>query len=77
MRHTRIALERPVTTVMVFLAVLAVGLEDGGVQVWLASCRPSDDGPHHRLLWSAGPGERHAGAVRRLAWAPARGGGDG
>ena len=29
MRHTRLALERPVTTVMVFLAVVAVGLISG------------------------------------------------
>jgi elongator complex protein 2 len=57
-------------------AVLAIGLEDGGVQAWLVSCRSVAD-DHHRLLWSAGPSERHAGAVRRLAWAPVRASGGG
>ena len=56
-------------------AILAVGLEDGGVQVWQAIVGEHHQQPEqHRLLWSAGPGQRHAGAVRRLAWAPSRGG---
>lgn len=57
--------------------VLAVGLEDGGVQVWHAWLDEEGSDLQHRLLWRAGPGQRHAAAVRRLAWAPVRGGGGG
>jgi hypothetical protein len=67
--------------------VCAVGLEDGGLQVWavLATASSGGDGDGGgggggggpRLLWSAPPGEGHAAAVRRIGWAPAAAGGGG
>ena len=58
----------------------AVGLEDGSLQVWAVPCALFGDGgdgsgaaaaPAPRLLWASAPGEGHAAAVRRIAWAPA------
>lgn len=50
--------------------VCAVGLEDGGVELWAAG----GAAPPQRL-WACPPGGAHAAAVRRLAWAPGGGGG--
>ena len=58
-------------------ATLAVGLGDGGLQLWTVELRsalgaegvPSPASPF-RLLWSAPASQRHAAAVRRLRFAP-------
>lgn len=47
---------------------LAVGTARGGVQLWATALDPALP---PSLLWAAAPGAAHAGAVRRLAWAPA------
>ncbi|KAI8476319.1 MAG: WD40 repeat-like protein [Monoraphidium minutum] len=63
--------------------VAAVGLEDGGLQLWAVDVAAGGGGSGGgaRLLWAARPGEGHAAAVRRAAWAPeaatAAGGGGG
>ncbi|GLC36432.1 hypothetical protein PLESTM_000445900 [Pleodorina starrii] len=58
--------------------VLAVGLEDGSVQIWrLAAAAAEGGGGAGALvascLWSAGEAWRHAAAVRRLRWRAAPG----
>ncbi len=46
--------------------VLAVGLEDGGLEVWGVDL-PSGSS---QRLWEAPDAHRHAAAVQRLRWAP-------
>ena len=67
-------------------ATLAVGLGDGGVQLWTVGLGKEEDergaSPPPLLLWSAPAAQRHAAAVRRLSFAPEwarlfRGGGGG
>jgi elongator complex protein 2 len=53
----------------------AVGLEDGGLQLWSAETDPEAGPAASRLLWAAARGEGHAAAVRRVAWSPSRAGG--
>ncbi|KAI8476311.1 MAG: hypothetical protein J3K34DRAFT_273301 [Monoraphidium minutum] len=52
--------------------VAAVGLEDGGLQLWAVDVAAGGGGGGGgaRLLWAARPGEGHAAAVRRVAWGP-------
>lgn len=63
--------------------VLAVGLEDGRVQVWQLSLMPLAGGAaaqdaeqqvqewRSEQLWVSAPWEQHAGAVKRLCWGAA------
>lgn len=58
--------------------VLAVGLEDGQVEVWRVALPAADGAAAHAgsaacatRLWVSPPWQRHAGTVRRLRWAPA------
>ncbi|CAG9464423.1 unnamed protein product [Pedinophyceae sp. YPF-701] len=46
--------------------VFAVGLEDGGVEVWQA--REAGEGVAPQQLWAAPEGERHCRAVVRVSW---------
>jgi hypothetical protein len=58
--------------------LLAVGLEDGQVQVWSVEVRQQLQDQQQqqgevivKQLWASQAWEQHAAAVRRLRWAPA------
>jgi hypothetical protein len=50
--------------------LLAVGLQDGRLQVWRLVLRSKADGGSSTCeqLWASQPWEQHAASVRRLAW---------
>jgi hypothetical protein len=47
-------------------ALIAVGLESGAIEVW--RCLEAGEQPCVEQVWRSDDQQRHAGAVRRLAW---------
>lgn len=81
-QHVSAAAAAAVASAQQHIHLLAVGLEDGRVQVWqlqMQDCWPVGPGAESaqrgqvvcRQLWCSEVWQQHAAAVKRLRWAPA------